>query len=153
MAFSLRSPAFQNGQPIPVKYTCQGSNISHALTWSDPPPGTQSFVLINDDPDDGPTPWVHWLVYNIPGSRRGLPENVPLRDDLEDGTLQGTNSFGKLGYGGPCPPTGVHRYVFTLYALNATLPLPAKVKREELEMAIKGRILGQAQLMGTYIKE
>ena len=119
MSFTLTSPAFKNNDPIPVKYTCQGANISHALEWSDPPPGTKSFVLINDDPDDdGPQPWVHWLVYNIPGACRGLPEGMPAKEVLEDGTLQGTNSFRKLGYGGPCPPTGVHHYTFTLYALK-----------------------------------
>src|SRR4051794_39265539 len=127
MPFRLTSPAFAEGQPIPTRFTCEGANISNALAWSDVPAKTQSFVLINDDPDDdGPQPWVHWLVYNIPGASRGLPENVPPRDDLPDGTLQGTNSFKKVGYGGPCPPTGTHRYFFKLYALDCLLILPAK---------------------------
>ena len=104
MSFELTSPAFQNGQPIPSKYTCEGENLSHALAWTNPPANTQSFVLINDDPDDdGPDPWVHWLAYNIPGQSRGLPENVPVIENLSDGTLQGLNSFKKMGYGGRVP--------------------------------------------------
>ena len=123
MSFELTSSAFQNSQPIPSKYTCEGENISHALDWTDPPATTKSFVLINDDPDDdGPVPWVHWLVYNIPGFQpRPARERSGGRKILPDGTLQGLNSFRKIGYGGPCSPTGVHHYTFTLYALDQTV--------------------------------
>jgi Raf kinase inhibitor-like YbhB/YbcL family protein len=153
MAFKLTSPAFQEGQPIPAKFTCEGENISHALAWTDAPAGTQSFALINDDPDDdGPQPWVHWLIYNIPGFSRGLPENVPTDPTLPDGSLQGTNSFKKIGYGGPCPPTGIHHYTFTLLALDKVLPLSPGATRSDLDAAMNGHILGQARLVGTYIK-
>jgi Raf kinase inhibitor-like YbhB/YbcL family protein len=153
MSFQLTSPAFLDGQPIPEKYTCEGENVSHALAWTGAPAGTQSFVLINDDPDDdGPKPWVHWLIYNIPGSAAGLPENIPVRERLPDGSLQGTNSFKKIGYGGPCPPTGVHHYTFTLFALDRLLPVAPKATRETIEAAMQGHVLGQARLVGTYIK-
>jgi Raf kinase inhibitor-like YbhB/YbcL family protein len=156
MPLQITSPAFLDGQPIPARFTCEGENISHALAWSDAPAGTRSFALINDDPDDdGPQPWVHWLAYNIPGTSRGLPENVPVSERLPDGTLQGSNSFKKLGYGGPCPPpgTGVHHYTFTLYALDRLLPLPPNATRSQLDEAMKGHILAQTQLVGTYIKQ
>jgi len=153
MAFQITSPEFTEGQPIPAKYTCEGENISHALAWADVPPKTLSFVLINDDPDCSGDPWVHWLIYNIPSASRGLPESVPPKEDLPDGTLQGTNSFEKVGYGGPCPPTGTHRYFFKLYALDQLLPLPPRATRTQLDTAMKGHILGQAQLMGTYRKK
>jgi Raf kinase inhibitor-like YbhB/YbcL family protein len=154
MSFQLASPAFRDGQPIPAKFTCEGENISHALAWSEAPSRTQSYALINDDPDDdGPEPWVHWLVYNIPGASRGLPENVPAKERLADGTLQGTNSFGKIGYGGPCPPTGTHHYTFQLYALDRMLTLPPRATRARLEAAMRGAILGQCQLVGTYQKK
>src|SRR5437764_1277395 len=143
MRFQISSPAFAEGQPIPSRYTCEGENISHALVWDDAPADTQSFVLINDDPDDdGPEPWVHWLIYNIPAMRQGLPENTPPKDALPDGTLQGINSFGKIGYGGPCPPTGTHRYVFKLFALDTMLQLPARATRAQVDAAMKGHILG-----------
>jgi Raf kinase inhibitor-like YbhB/YbcL family protein len=153
MTFKLTSPAFTEGQPIPSRYSCEGENISHALEWGDAPAGTKSFALINDDPDDdGPDPWVHWLIYNIPGASRGLPENIPVQETLSDGTLQGKNSFRKIGYGGPCPPSGTHHYYFKLYALDQVLPLPARATRAELDSAMSDHILGHAQLMGTYRK-
>ncbi|OGR93608.1 MAG: hypothetical protein A2992_09550 [Elusimicrobia bacterium RIFCSPLOWO2_01_FULL_59_12] len=152
MTFKITSPAFAEGQPIPAPYTCEGEDVSHALAWTDPPARTQSFALINDDPDCSGDPWVHWLIYNIPGSARGLPENIPANEEAA-GALQGLNSFGKVGYGGPCPPTGTHRYFFKLYALDRVLPLPARATRAQLEAAMKGRILGHARLMGTYRKK
>jgi Raf kinase inhibitor-like YbhB/YbcL family protein len=152
MAFILTSPAFKDSQPIPAKYTCEGQNISNPLVWTDPPPQTASFALINDDPDAGGSLFVHWIIYNLPAQRTELPENFPRDAVFPDGTLQGTNDFGRVGYGGPCPPTGTHRYFFKLYALDAMLSLPPKSTRKQLENAMKGHILGHAQLMGTYRK-
>src|SRR5438552_10676499 len=118
MAFIISSPAFQAEGKIPSKYTCDGINISPPLEWKDPPAGTQSFALIHDDPDAPSGDWVHWVVWNIPPAKSGLPENFPKDKELKDGTRQGMTDFGKIGYGGPCPPSGSHRYFFKLYALK-----------------------------------
>ncbi len=148
----LRSPAFKNGETIPVKYTCDGEDISPALSWSGAPAGTKSFVLIMDDPDAPMGTWIHWVVYNIPANVNSLPENVPPEKKLKDGTLQGKNSWGRIGYGGPCPPppTGAHRYFFKLYAIDKILPLGPGATKKEVLKAIEGHILGKAELMGRY---
>lgn len=146
----LTSSAFQHGQMIPQQYTCDGRDISPPLTWSDPPQGTQSFALIADDPDAPRGTWVHWVVWNIPATARSLEENVPKRESLETGARQGMTDFKKIGYGGPCPPSGTHRYFFKLYALDTTLKLPSSTTKADLEKAMQGHILEQAELMGTY---
>ncbi len=150
MTLEVTSSAFTQGNPIPARYSCKGEDISPPLTWSDPPAGTQSFVLIMDDPDAPMGTWVHWVIYNIPASARGLPENVPSDAQLPDGSVQGKNSWGRFGYGGPCPPSGTHRYFFKLYALDTTLDLPAGADKRTLESAMRGHILAQGELMGTF---
>jgi len=151
MPFTLTSSAFTHGQPIPVQYSCKGRDISPALAWSDPPANTQSFALIMDDPDAPMGTWVHWVIYNIPGSARGLPEAVPTDAKLADGSVQGTTSARSTGYHGPCPPSGTHRYFFKLYALDVMLSLP-DADKEKLLKAMEGHILAQAELMGTFSK-
>jgi Raf kinase inhibitor-like YbhB/YbcL family protein len=150
MNFRLTSSAFQEGQAIPSTYTCEGQDTSPPLAWTDPPAGTKSFALINDDPDAPGKTWVHWVVYNLPSSVRRLPETVPSDQELSDGTRQGLTDFGRTGYGGPCPPSGTHRYFFKLYALDSLVPLSSGATKQRLEEAMQGHVLAQAQLMGTY---
>ncbi|GAB4532305.1 MAG: YbhB/YbcL family Raf kinase inhibitor-like protein [Anaerolineae bacterium] len=150
MAFELTSSAFAAGESIPVKYTCDGDDISPPLAWGDPPQGTQSFALINDDPDAPVGTWDHWILYNLPAEARSLPEGVPPDAELADGSRHGQNSWRRLGYGGPCPPSGTHRYFFKLYALDTTLDLAPGANKKRLLQAMEGHILGQAELMGVY---
>jgi len=151
MGMTVTSTAFSAGGTIPVRTTGQGANVSPDLAWSDVPDGTASFVLICDDPDAPSGTWVHWTMWNIPASARGLPAAVPTADTLPDGAVQGITSFGEHGYGGPMPPPGnAHRYYFRVYALNTTLSLPSSAHRAELDQAMKGHVLAQGQLMGTY---
>lgn len=154
MTLTLTSPAFNHQGEIPFEYTCDGQDISPELSWSDLLEGAKSLVLIVDDPD-APDPaapkmtWVHWLLYNIPPSAAGLPRGV-LSPDLPTGTREGLNDWDRTGYGGPCPPTGRHRYFHKLYALDAELPDLGTPTKEVLEKAMTGHILGQAELVGTY---
>ncbi|MDI6791517.1 MAG: YbhB/YbcL family Raf kinase inhibitor-like protein [bacterium] len=153
MPFELRSTAFTPGEPIPTKYTCDGEDISPPLQWSDPPRDTQSFALISDDPDAPAGDWVHWVLYNLPAKTRTLPEDVPPDGDLPDGSRHGKNSWRRLGYGGPCPPGGTHRYFFKLYALDTVLNLAAGASKEQLLQAMKGHILARTELMGIYSRQ
>ncbi|RMF58605.1 MAG: YbhB/YbcL family Raf kinase inhibitor-like protein [Calditrichaeota bacterium] len=146
----LTSSAFKEGGMIPMKYTCDGIDISPPLSWDKAPEGTRSFALICDDPDAPAKTWVHWVIFNIPGDQTELPENVPPQKQLPFGAIQGTNDFRKIGYGGPCPPGGVHRYYFKLYALDTLLDLPAGATKEDLLKAMEGHIIAQGQLMGRY---
>jgi|Deesub1362B_J571_1020462.scaffolds.fasta_scaffold27118_1 hypothetical protein len=151
MALSISSPAFQEGGEIPAKYTCEGQDVSPELVWGEPPAGTQSFVLIMDDPDAPGGVFTHWVLFNLPVASRKLPEGVPAQAQLPDGSLQGKNDFGKIGYGGPCPPSGrPHRYQFTLYALDQPLDLKAGVSKKQVIQAMQGHILAQGRLTGTY---
>jgi Raf kinase inhibitor-like YbhB/YbcL family protein len=151
MSFSISSSDFNKGADIPSKFTCDGANISPELSWSDPPPATRAFALIADDPDAPGETFTHWVLFNLPGSSRGLPQNVNKIDELPDGTRQGRNGFGKIGYGGPCPPAGKpHRYFFRLSALDTKLDLEPAAAKEELQQAMRGHILASAELMGTY---
>lgn len=149
----LTSPAFVQNGTIPERYTCDGANISPPLRWNNPPSGTKSFALIVDDPD-APDPraprmtWVHWVLFNIPAQVRELSEGVSA-DQLPAGTAEGLNDWKRTGYGGPCPPIGRHRYMFKLYALDTLLELERPTKAE-LEAAMRGHILAQAVLVGTY---
>ncbi|MBI4353772.1 MAG: YbhB/YbcL family Raf kinase inhibitor-like protein [Candidatus Omnitrophica bacterium] len=152
MSLTLNSRAFSHGQPVPSIYTCEGNDISPPLAWSEPPSGTNSFALISDDPDAPMGTWVHWVAWNIPASSRGLPEAIATDAQLKDGTRQGTTDFGRTGYGGPCPPSGTHRYVFKLYALDAVLDLPPGATKAKLEAAMTGHLIAQTELMGTYKK-
>lgn len=148
--FGLTSPAFGEGQVVPVRYTADGPDLSPPLRIQDPPEGTVSFALIMDDPDAPMGTWVHWVAWNIPGTASAIPEG-----GLPEGAVEGTNSWGRTGYGGPSPPrgTGVHRYVFTLYALDTTLDLPPSTDKAGLLAAIKGHVLGEARLVGTYTRD
>lgn len=148
--FELTSSAFAHEVPIPVKYSCDGENVSPPLVWTDPPGGTQSFALINDDPDAPVGIWVHWVLYNIPGDSLGLSEAIPAQEELEDGSRHGENSWARRDYGGPCPPSGIHRYFFKLYALDTMLELGVGADKEALLEAMQGHILAEAELMGTY---
>jgi len=149
MEFKLTSTAFQEGQPIPRQHTCDGVNVSPALEWSGAQ-GAKTFAIICDDPDAPSGTFVHWVLYNLPADRIGLVENVPTTDNVPGGGLQGTNDFQKIGYGGPCPPSGTHRYFFKLYTLDSELPLKAGATKADLLKAMEGHIVGQVQLMGTY---
>jgi Raf kinase inhibitor-like YbhB/YbcL family protein len=146
MNFELTSSAFSGGQRIPSKYTCDGEDISPPLQWSEPPAGTQSLVLIMDDPDAPAGTWDHWLLFNLPAGSRSLAE----RAGTPAGSVAGENSWGRTGYGGPCPPRGTHRYFFKLYALDTTLPLPTGTNKSQLLRAIADHILAQTELVGTY---
>jgi Raf kinase inhibitor-like YbhB/YbcL family protein len=147
----LSSASFQADAAIPAKYTCDGEDVSPALLWNDPPPATRSFALVMDDPDAPNGTVVHWLVYGIPADTHGLQEGVPRDKKLRDGTLQGRNSHGKIGYSGPCPPHGaVHHYFFKLYALDDMTKLKPMATKPDLEQAMKGHILGKAQLIGKF---
>jgi len=150
MQFALSSAAFTQGQPIPRKHGCDGQDASPPLDWGEPPEHTRSFALIADDPDAPGGTFVHWVVYNIPAASRSLPEGVPKVGKLADESVQGSNSWQRLGYGGPCPPGGTHRYFFKLHALDTVLDLPSGASKQRLLEAMQGHVLGQAELMGTY---
>jgi len=152
VAFVLKTTAFPESGLIPKKYTCDGTDVSPALSWNTPPEGTQSFALIVDDPDAPVGTWTHWVIWNIPAKTTALPESVTKTEEAS-GALQGKNDFKRIGYGGPCPPPGKpHRYFFKLYALDTRLELKAGASKNELERAIKGHILAQAELVGKYAR-
>ena len=145
----LTSRAFTEGQPIPRQYTCDGVNVSPPLEWS-VPKSAKTIAIIADDPDASAGTWVHWVLYNLPADNIGLVENLPVAEDLKAGGFQGKNDFGKIGYGGPCPPSGTHRYFFKVYAVDSELPLKAGATKAEVEKAMAGHVVAQVQLMGTY---
>jgi Raf kinase inhibitor-like YbhB/YbcL family protein len=153
---NLTSSAFTHQGAIPALYTCEGKNVSPPLAWADLPAGTNSLVLIVDDPD-APDPkapkmtWDHWLLYNLPVSSTGLTEAIA-PEKLPAGTLQGKNSWKKTGFGGPCPPVGRHRYFHKLFALDIVLPDLKQPAKEALLKAMEGHVLGKAELIGTYQK-
>lgn len=155
MTLSITSPAFHHGGAIPAKHTCDGSDVSPPLAWTAGPPGTESFALVVDDPD-APDPaapktvWVHWLLYNLPPDTRGLSEAVA---SLPPGTCEGRNDWRRTGYGGPCPPIGRHRYCHKLYALDTVLPDLGRPTKAKLEQAMRGHVLAEAVLMGTYQRQ
>ncbi len=149
--FELRTTTFRPGGDIPRKCTCDGGDVSPALAWSDPPPGTKSFALIVDDPDAPSGTFTHWVVYDLAPTTRQLPEKLAGNDDLRDGAHQGVNDFPMIGYGGPCPPPGKpHRYFFKLYALDTKLGLKREARKQDVEQAMQGHTLAQAELMGKY---
>lgn len=157
MSFSLSSPAFGDNTPIPKRYTCEGEDVSPPLEWSGAPQGTKSFALIVDDPD-APDPkapkrtWVHWVLYDIPADASGLPEGAVKKARLPAGTREGRNDWQRTGYGGPCPPIGRHRYFHKLYAVDTVLPDLKEPTKAHLLDALKGHVLREAQLVGTYQK-
>lgn len=150
MTIRISSTVFKEGELIPKKYTCDGENISPPLAWTSVPSGTKSLALIADDPDAPRGTWVHWVLFNIPADAKELSENIPPRSILNNGARHGTNDFREIGYGGPCPPSGTHRYFFKLYALNAVLALESGATKAQVLKAMEGHILGEGQLMGKY---
>ena len=151
MTLVISSPSFSSGGDIPKKHTCDAADVSPQLAWSGAPAGVRSFALIADDPDAPVGTWVHWVYYDLPASATGLPENVSKVDEPPTGGRQGRNDFRRIGYGGPCPPPGKpHRYFFKLYALDRTLDLKPGATKKEVEQAMKGHVLAQAELMGKY---
>jgi hypothetical protein len=150
MPILLTSHAFIEGAMIPRRFTCDGENISPPLVWTGVPSGARSLVLICDDPDAPAGTWDHWVVYNIPPAVTGLQEAVPGKTVLDNGAVHGSNSWGRIGYGGPCPPGGTHRYFFKLFALDTLLDLKSGATTSQLLEAMQGHILAQGQLMGRY---
>ena len=151
MTIKITSPAFDEGQPIPRKHTCEGNDVSPVLKWADVPEGTKSIALICDDPDAPMGTWVHWVIFNLPTDTRELAENISKKPVLENGAKQGVSDFKRPGYGGPCPPPGKpHRYFFKLYAVDRMLDLKEGATKKDLEKAMQGHILAQGELMGTY---
>lgn len=147
----LRSPAFENGQPIPKKYTGDDQDLSPELIWGSTPQGTRSFALICQDPDAPVGTFIHWVIYNIPDTIQRLPEGFPRDEKLPDGICQGRNDFGAIGYRGPLPPPGKpHRYFFILYALDTILSTPPGATASDIQKVITGHTLATAELIGTY---
>jgi Raf kinase inhibitor-like YbhB/YbcL family protein len=154
-AMELKSSAFEADGRIPVKYTCDGEDLSPPLAWSGAPQGTQSFAMIMDDPDAPPGTWVHWVLYDLPATTRELPEGLPKNETLDDGSVHGicwgVSSFNRVGYYGPCPPPGSpHRYFFKLYALDAKLALDPRATKDDVVKAMEGHVLAKVELVGLY---
>ena len=150
MEIKITSGAFNEGEFIPKKYTCDGVNISPPLDWSGIPDNTKSIALICDDPDAPMGTWVHWVIFNIPPSINKLKENIPAVKVLEDGTIQGINDFRKTGYGGPCPPGGTHRYYFKIYALDKKLSITSSTTKKDLEQSMREHIVAEGKIVGKY---
>jgi hypothetical protein len=150
MAIRVESSAFSEGGAIPRQHTCDGRDSSPPLSWSGVPEAAKSLALICDDPDAPGKTWVHWVLYNLPAATRALPEGVPPGKTLSEGGAQGTNDFRKLGYGGPCPPGGTHRYLFKLFALDREVALSPGATKDELLRAMEGHVLAEGKLTGKY---
>lgn len=151
LPFDLTSPGFAAGEVIPARFACTGENLSPELIWGDPPAGTQSFALLFDDPTLRPG-WVHWIVYNLPAEQRSLPEGIQPGEQAAGG-LHGANSWGRLEYGGPCPPQGsTHTYIFILYALDTKLPAQPALSKAGLQAAIEGHVLAEIELSAQFTR-
>ena len=150
MEIKVESSAFEEGAMIPARYTCDGANVSPPLQWGSIPAGTKSIAVISDDPDAPMGDWVHWVIFNIPADVNELEDDIPPDEVLSNGAIQGTTDFGRVGYGGPCPPSGTHRYYFKIYALDTTLDLTSSTDKAKLLDAMEGHIIGRGQLMGKY---
>ncbi|MFN8548272.1 MAG: YbhB/YbcL family Raf kinase inhibitor-like protein [Candidatus Eisenbacteria bacterium] len=147
----VRSSSWSQGGAIPVQHTCDGDNISPELNWSEGPTGTQAYALICEDPDAPIRTWYHWVIWNI--TDRQLPEGVPPVAEVNSDYVQGRNSWSRYGYGGPCPPSGIHRYYFRVYALDSALKALHGASAEQLQEAMKGHVLAQGEIMGTYRRD
>jgi len=148
---SISADAFKEGETIPAEYTCDGKDVSPLLSWKGVPAGTKSIALVMDDPDAPGGTFVHWVIFNIPADAQKMTEGVPRNATFADGSRQGITDFGKVGYGGPCPPPGKpHRYYFKIYALDTMLNLQPGASKQQLENAMKGHILAYGELMGKY---
>lgn len=153
MTFIISSPAFEEGHKIPIAHTCDGDNISPPLWWEGEPKGTVTFALIMEDPDAPNGTFTHWVLYNLPASCHNLEKIIPISKNLENGAIQAKNDFGKIGYGGPCPPKGQeHRYFFRIFALKKKLPPESIRNGTEFYKTLKGLIIEKAEYMGTYHK-
>lgn len=151
MSFSISSPSFSSGGEIPKRFTCDDADVSPQLNWIGAPEGVRSFALIADDPDAPVGTWTHWVLFDLPPQTTELPEGVAKVDEVPSGGRQGRNDFRKIGYGGPCPPPGKpHRYFFKLYALDRMLNLKPGTSKKDVEQAMQGHTLGQAELVGKY---
>ena len=150
MDINVASTAIKEGGMIPAKYTCDGANVSPPIEWSGVPANAKTIALICDDPDAPGKTWVHWVVFDMLATTKNLPENVPLQGTIAGGGKQGTTDFRKVGYGGPCPPSGTHRYYFKVYALDKELGLDSQTTKDQVLKAMEGHILAQGQLMGRY---
>ena len=150
MAIEVTSSAFLEGEMIPARFSCDGEDVSPPLAWSGVPDTAQSLALICDDPDAPVGTWDHWVLFNLPADAAELPEAAPAEPTLASGAVNGKNSWGRLGYGGPCPPGGTHRYFFYLYALDTRLSLEPGATKAQLRQAMEGHILAEGQLMGRY---
>jgi Raf kinase inhibitor-like YbhB/YbcL family protein len=151
---TVTAEAFRNGDPIPREYTCDGQDISPAISWRNSPAETKSFTLMVEDPDAASGTFTHWILLNIPPAARAIPRGLSRKQTLEDGTIQCTNTFGRIGWNGPCPPPGnPHRYFFRLYALDIKLSLSGKENRSTILNAMKGHIIAQGEMMGTYRRQ
>ena len=150
MEIKITSTVFSEGSMIPKGYTCDGEDVSPPLAWTGIPEGTKSLALICDDPDAPVGTWVHWVLFNMPANIKELPANIPPEKIIENGAKHGKNDFRKLGYGGPCPPGGTHRYYFKLYALDTEINLESGINKAQLLKAMEGHILAEGQLMGRY---
>lgn len=153
MEIKITSSAFTEGGLIPAKYTCDGADISPPLQWEAVPEDTQSIALICDDPDAPVGTFVHWVLFDLPADAGQLTENIPADPTLANGAQQGTSDFGRIGYGGPCPPGGTHRYFFKIYALDTQLSLTDRVNKARLLNAMEGHILAEGQLIGKYKRQ
>lgn len=153
MSFSISSPDFASGADIPKKFTCSGNDLSPHLQWTAPPANTQSFALLVDDPDAPAGTWNHWFVWNVPATMRSLPQGLGKDAHLPAGPEQGMNDFHKIGYNGPCPPPGkAHRYYFKIFALDTKLTLKAGAVKRDLEAAMNGHVVAQAEWMGRFAR-
>jgi len=150
MDIKITSSAFQDGGLIPAKYTCDGADVSPPLQWDNVPQTAKSIALICDDPDAPMGTFVHWVIFGLPAETRQLAEKVAADKTLPSGARQGTSGFGRVGYGGPCPPSGTHRYFFKIYALDTKVDLPAGARKSDLLKVMEGHILAQGQLVGKY---
>lgn len=154
--FTITSPAFGSGGMIPAPHTCDGTDVSPQLQWTNPPKGTKAFALTVQDPDAPMKTWIHWIVFNMPPDWQGIPQGFPEHAEMANGTQQGKNDFGFHRYGGPCPPLGdkPHHYLFIVYALDDTLALPSQQGQpaliDDVKQAMSGHVLAQAQLVGVY---
>lgn len=152
MALSIMSEAFAPGGRMPRKISCDGENASPPLAWKNAPANAKSLALICDDPDAPSGDWVHWIAWNIPTETGALPAGLPRTETFPNGMAQGANDFHRVGYDGPCPPSGTHHYHFRLYALDARLDLPAHAERRALDAAMKGHVIAQADLVGLFAR-
>ncbi len=151
ITLQIESDAFEAKETIPHQYTCDGEDLSPPLSWSEPPADTQSLALVCVDPDAPAGTWDHWVLFNIPAGTRSLPEGISADPVVEGLGTHGSNSWKRLGYGGPCPPQGAaHRYIFKLYALDTNLKLDPGASRKDIEKVMQGHILAEGQLLGNY---